>query len=282
MASYVTPKKNATFITYVSLEDQANAGLFKASPTLAAGDFKVSIDGGALNNLTDLPTVTPSGGRMVKITLTAPEMNGDNITVVASDASGAEWYDLLINIQTTARQVDDLAATGADGDTLETLSDQIDATATAAALATVDGIVDDLLAVAPDNKPAVAATGEAAVNVTLWKDATAPAMTGDAFARLGAPAGASVSADIAAIAAASAAGSGAISFPVTINDESSNPIDGVEVWVSTDSAGASVVAGTLHTSALGVATFMLDAGTYYLWRQKSGYNFTNPVTITVS
>ena len=121
-----------------------------------------------------------------------------------------------------------------------------------------------------------------AVNVTLWKDATAPAMTGDAFARLGAPAGASVSADIAAIAAASAAGSGAISFPVTINDESSNPIDGVEVWVSTDSAGASVVAGTLHTSALGVATFMLDAGTYYLWRQKSGYNFTNPVTITVS
>lgn len=36
------------------------------------------------------------------------------------------------------------------------------------------------------------------VNVLDWKSATAPAMTGDAFARLGAPAGASVSADIAA------------------------------------------------------------------------------------
>lgn len=36
-------------------------------------------------------------------------------------------------------------------------------------------------------------------NVLDWKSATAPAMTGDAFARLGAPAGASVSADIAAI-----------------------------------------------------------------------------------
>ena len=59
----------------MGLEDQANAGLFKAAPTLAAGDFKVSIDGGALNNLTDLPTVTPTGGRMVKITLTAAEMN---------------------------------------------------------------------------------------------------------------------------------------------------------------------------------------------------------------
>lgn len=38
-------------------------------------------------------------------------------------------------------------------------------------------------------------------NVLDWKSATAPAMTGDAFARLGAPAGASVSVDIAAIAA---------------------------------------------------------------------------------
>ncbi len=35
-------------------------------------------------------------------------------------------------------------------------------------------------------------------NVIDWKGATAPAMTGDAFARLGAPVGASVSADIAA------------------------------------------------------------------------------------
>jgi hypothetical protein len=39
------------------------------------------------------------------------------------------------------------------------------------------------------------------VDVEDWKAATAPAMTGDAFARLGAPAGASVSADIAEIAA---------------------------------------------------------------------------------
>lgn len=36
-------------------------------------------------------------------------------------------------------------------------------------------------------------------NVLDWKSSAAPAMTGDAFARLGAPAGASVSADIAAV-----------------------------------------------------------------------------------
>lgn len=43
------------------------------------------------------------------------------------------------------------------------------------------------------------ATLPPAVNVEQWKGATAPAMTGDAFARLGAPAGASVSADLLVI-----------------------------------------------------------------------------------
>lgn len=43
------------------------------------------------------------------------------------------------------------------------------------------------------------ASGLAAADVTNWKGSTAPAMTGDAFARLGAPAGASVSADVATV-----------------------------------------------------------------------------------
>lgn len=46
-----------------------------------------------------------------------------------------------------------------------------------------------------------AASAQLGVNVVNWKGAAAPAMTGDAYARLGAPAGASVSADIAAIEA---------------------------------------------------------------------------------
>ena len=43
------------------------------------------------------------------------------------------------------------------------------------------------------------------VNVVNWKGSAAAAMTGDAFARLGAPAGASVSADVAAVKSDSAA-----------------------------------------------------------------------------
>lgn len=111
MASYVPVIKNGAngAILYVGLVDQSNTKLLKSTPTLASGDFKVSIDGGALANLGTLPTVTPAAGRQVKITLSQAEVNGDNITIQCVDAAGAEWCDLLINIQTVARQIDDLA-----------------------------------------------------------------------------------------------------------------------------------------------------------------------------
>lgn len=115
MASYVTPKKNTAFIAYVGLVDQANTKVLKANPTIAAGDFKVSIDGGAFSNLTTLPTVTPASGAAVKISLSAAEMNGDNIVVACIDAAGAEWCDQLINIQTSTRQIDDLAYPATSG-----------------------------------------------------------------------------------------------------------------------------------------------------------------------
>lgn len=111
MATYNPPKKNTEYIFYVALRDQSNTKLFKAAPTLATGDAKVSIDGGALANLTTLPTVTPAAGKMVKVTLSASEMNGDNITIVFSDAAGAEWCDLVVNLQTASKQFDDLNTT---------------------------------------------------------------------------------------------------------------------------------------------------------------------------
>lgn len=98
------PKKNAAYIFYSSLIDTSNRPDFKDTPTLAAGDFKVSKDGGALANLATLPTNTP-GGVMLKFSLSADEMNADDITVVCIDAAGAEWDDLLINIQTSEFQI---------------------------------------------------------------------------------------------------------------------------------------------------------------------------------
>ena len=95
------PVQNSAHIFYIALASQASPGLFQGSATIAAGDFKVSIDGAAFNNLTTLPTVTPAAGKQVKISLSAAEMNGDNITVLCSDAAGAEWNDQFIEIQTT-------------------------------------------------------------------------------------------------------------------------------------------------------------------------------------
>src|SRR5688572_5017583 len=109
MASYVTPKKNTEFIFYIGLVSQSNSKTFQSNPTIAAGDFKVSTDGGALANPATLPAVTPASSKMVKITLSASEMNGDNVTLVCSDAAGSEWCDAIINIQTSARQIDDLS-----------------------------------------------------------------------------------------------------------------------------------------------------------------------------
>ena len=82
MASQVFPKKNAAFTFYIGLVDQADTKLFKSSATLAAGDFKVSIDGAALNNLATLPSVNPAASKLVLVSLSAAEMNGDNIQVI--------------------------------------------------------------------------------------------------------------------------------------------------------------------------------------------------------
>ena len=78
-------------------------------------------------------------------------------------------------------------------------------------------------------------------------------------------------------------GGGSTSYAVTVTrPDGTTPISGASVWVTTDSAGGNVIAGTLTTNGSGVATFMLDAGSYYLWRQAEGWNFANPTAITVS
>lgn len=115
MATYVPAKINTQYIFYAGLVSQADTRLIQTNPTIASGDFKVSIDGGALANLGTLPAVTPASSKMVKFTLSTSEMNGANITVVCTDAAGAEWCDAVFNIQTAARQIDDLSYPATSG-----------------------------------------------------------------------------------------------------------------------------------------------------------------------
>jgi hypothetical protein len=119
MATYFPPKKNTAFRFFVTLVSQANTKVFQTNPTFASGDVKVSTDGAAFANLTTLPVVTPSGGKGVQVDLSASEMNGDNILIVFSDAAGAEWADVSINLQTTVRQIDDLAYPTVSGRSLD-------------------------------------------------------------------------------------------------------------------------------------------------------------------
>ena len=76
-------------------------------------------------------------------------------------------------------------------------------------------------------------------------------------------------------------GFGAIAHTVTVEVDG-NAINGAEVWITSDEAGANLVAGTVITNADGNANFWLDADTYYVFIRASGQNFTNPTTITVS
>ena len=109
MPTYNTPKRGVAFKMYVGLVDQSNTKLLKANPTIASGDFQISKDGGAFANLATLPSANPASGRAVMVDLSASEMTADNIVIQCVDASGAEWCDQLINLQTTASQLDDLA-----------------------------------------------------------------------------------------------------------------------------------------------------------------------------
>jgi hypothetical protein len=121
MPSYSTPKRATEFIFYTSLVDASDGNAFKANPTLAAGDVVVSTDGSAETNLDTLPVVTPAGSKRVKVTVSVAEMTGDNVQLTFSDQTAtAEWADQTINIQTTTRQIDDLAFPTTSGRSIDT------------------------------------------------------------------------------------------------------------------------------------------------------------------
>ena len=208
MATYQPAKRATAWVGYISLVDQSDTKKMKSNPTIASGDFKVSKDGGALANLTTLPSVTPASSVMVKIDLSATEMTADNVTVVCIDAAGAEWCDFVFNLQPSARQIDDLAYPATSGRSMV-----VDA----------NGLVDaNTVKVGPSGSGTAQTAGDLAAMVTAVDDYVdtevaaikaktdnLPADPADASdiaaafatvnATLGTPAGASIAADIAAV-----------------------------------------------------------------------------------
>ena len=100
-APYNPPVRNEDFVIRIALEDMNIPGSFKSSPTIAAGDVKVDKDGGGLNNLTILPTNDPPGSVLVKVALSATEMNADVVSLVFVDQTNPkDWADFVLSIPT--------------------------------------------------------------------------------------------------------------------------------------------------------------------------------------
>jgi hypothetical protein len=102
MPTFNPPTRGEAFQFFVCLQDMNTSGRFKSSPTIAAGDFKVSKDGGSFANLTTLPSVAPASSKSVQVDLSATEMTADSVLVLWSDQTAPpEWADGSLNIVTT-------------------------------------------------------------------------------------------------------------------------------------------------------------------------------------
>lgn len=107
------PQRGVAYSFRVSLLDSSNPGRIKKSPTIVAGDFKLSKDNGALTNLTTLPSEVPAASGCVTVSLSAAEMDADKIQVLWSDPE-FEWGDgyVFFDAPTTQLTSADLAAFG--------------------------------------------------------------------------------------------------------------------------------------------------------------------------
>lgn len=77
-------------------------------------------------------------------------------------------------------------------------------------------------------------------------------------------------------------GTGGTAWTYTLTDSVTGlAIADATVWVTNDAAGANVLYRDT-TDASGQVTFYLPAGTWYIWRDKAGYEFTNPDTETIA
>lgn len=336
MASTLPAVRGVAFPFDISLVSQADTDIFQSSPTLAAGDVLVIKDGVIDGNIDTLPVAITGALMVLGCTLSATEMTADRVTVIFHDAAGAEWQDAVVTIYTAAQTLDatdgiaddvkatvnhtdygnaKLARTGADADTLETLSDQIDVAQTdldnpaqykadvsALALqASVDDLEGRLTATRAgylDNLSGGAAALQASVDDLEGRLTAIRAGYLDNLSAGAVPTAVQNATELLdhALAAHDTAGtvgaklndvqtlgSGAITFTYTLTSSvDATPIADADVWVTTDAAGSNVVASG-QTNASGIVTFYLDAGTVYVFRQKSGWDFDpNPDTEVVA
>ena len=95
-----SPIRGAAFELVIGLGSPSSNALV-TNPTLAAGDVKVSKDGGAYTNIATLPTTYPTGSNTIIVSLAATEMEAEVVVVCFSDQTPTnECSDTVITILT--------------------------------------------------------------------------------------------------------------------------------------------------------------------------------------
>lgn len=286
-----------------ALTDAGAAGtpLDAAGVRAAVGLASADLD----TQLADLPTISEFDARSLP---SADYTVVTDITASSSPASIADavWNELAVEhvaSGTTGRALRDAGALGtpldaagvraAVGLASANLDTQIVNLSTKVVV--VDGIVDNIL----EDTSVIGALGAGLTGIpnmakdsTVAKEATlgtVPTSAQNADAVLDelvlnhvVPGSmGSVMATLNAGLVTSVAGIGSVANTITVTVGGVAEA-GVDVWVTLDEAGTLVVAGTLQTDVLGQVVFWLDPGTYYVWQQKLGFNFTNPDTLVVT
>jgi len=165
-----------------------------------------------------------------------------------------------------------LSAIQADLDNPDQYKANVSSLATSANLAVVDGIVD-AIKLKTDNLPSDPA------DHSILAAAIAALPQGADYTQARA-----VKLDYldAAISSRATSGEGTISWTYTLTESDGvTPIQFATVWVTSDISGQDIEASG-QTDASGEVTFMLNAGTYYIWRKKRGFRFDNPDTEVVT
>lgn len=203
----VTAAAGVTFPTSIASPTNITAGTITTATNLTnaptAGDFtatmKTSI--GTAVAASAVASVTGNVGGNVTGSVGTVNALAANVITAAATATdfgtevGTAVWATTARVLTANTNLNDLDAAGVRA-AVGLASANLDTQ-----LAAIDDFIDTEVAAikAKTDQLVFTVANQVDVNVLDWKSATAPAMTGDAFARLGAPAGASVSADVAAV-----------------------------------------------------------------------------------
>jgi hypothetical protein len=76
-------------------------------------------------------------------------------------------------------------------------------------------------------------------------------------------------------------GNGNNEVVIDSTDSNGNPLEGVQVYFTSDLAGNTVITSNQYSLSDGTTTWFLPSGTYFYWQFKQGNSWSNPQSVVV-